>query len=387
MTLLGLSARNALRNRLRTALTVLAVAVALVAFVLLRTVVWAYTIGGDVAARDRVVTRHKVTFVMLLPKKYAATVAAQPGVSQVTWANWFGGKDPKHDKEFFAALAVDPATYLDVYDEMQVTPEEKAAWQADRRGCVVGDVLAKKLGWKKGDRVVLESQFIQGQFEMHVSAVYTATRKSVDRNTLIFHWDYMNESAGPTRDQIGWITSRVKDAGRTADVGRAIDKAFDDNDVQTLSQSERAFNQSFLGMFSAILKAIDLVSLVILGIMMLVLGNTIAMGVRERTQEYGALRALGFLPKHLVLFVLGEAVTIGLAGGLLGLALSYPIVERGMGRFLEENMGGFFPYFRISAGVAASAVALSVLLGVLAAVVPAWQTTRIKVVDALRRVA
>lgn len=387
MTLLGLSARNALRNRLRTALTVLAVAIALVAFVMLRTVVWAYTIGGEVAARDRVVTRHKVTFVMLLPLKYAEQVRQQPGVTQVTWANWFGGKDPKHDKEFFAALAVDPKTYLDVYDEMQVTADEKAAWQQDRRGAVVGDVLAKKLGWKKGDKIVLESQFLEGQFEMTISAIYTATRKSVDRNTLIFHWDYMNERAGPTKDTIGWITSRVSDPGRTADIGRGIDKAFDDNDTQTLSQSERAFNQSFLGMFSAVLKAIDLVSIVILGIMMLVLGNTIAMGVRERTQEYGALRALGFLPKHLVLFVLGEAVTVGALGGVLGLALSYPIVEKGMGRFLEENMGGFFPYFRISAGVAAQAIGISLLLGLLAAVIPAWQTTRIKVVDALRRVA
>ena len=388
MNLISLSARNALRNRFRSTLTILGVAVTIVAFVMLRTVVWAYTIAAEVAAKDRLVTRHKVTFVLPLPKRYVDIVREEPGVTKATWANWFGGKDPKNDKEFFATLAVDPETFFDVYDEMAVTPEELAAWKQDRRGAIVGDALAKKLGWKVGQKIALRSQLIPGDWEFTLTAIYTAKRKSVDRSTFVFHWNYMNEGV-PQRqkDQIGWVVARVADPSKTADLASAIDKRFEEKDIQTVSMSERAFNASFLGMFSAILKAIDVVSVVILGIMMLILGNTIAMSVRERTKEYGTLRAIGFLPHHLAIFVLAEAVTVGALGGILGLLVSYPLVEKGMGRFIEENMGSFFPYFRISAGTAISALVLALVMSALAGAIPAFGASRLRVVEALRRIA
>lgn len=388
MTLLGLSMRNATRNPFRSALTVLGVAVAIVAFVMLRTVVWAYTIGAEVAAKDRVVTRHKVTFVMTLPRRYVDVVRAEPGVQKATWASWFGGKDPRNDKEFFGTLAVDPETFFDVYDEMSVTAAELAAWKQDRRGAIVGEALAKKLGWKVGQKVSLQSQFIPGDWEFTVTALYKATRKSVDQSTFVFHWDYMNEGL-PARlkDQVGWVVSRVDDPSRTAALGVALDRRFDERDIQTISMSERAFNASFLGMFSAVLKAIDIVSIVILGIMMLILGNTIAMSVRERTREYGALRAIGFLPRHLGLFVLGESVTVGAVGGALGLFIAYPLVEKVMGRFIEENMGSFFPYFRVSGGTAATAFALALAMSAVAGAIPAVGASRLRVVESLRRVA
>ncbi len=198
----------------------------------------------------------------------------------------------------------------------------------------------------------------------------------------------MNEQL-PARlkDQVGWVVSRVADPARTAELGAAVDRRFDDRDIQTISMSERAFNASFLGMFSAILRAIDVVSFVILGIMMLILGNTIAMGVRERTREFGTLRAIGFSPGHIGLFVMGEAVFTGLLGGALGLGLGYLLVDRGVGRFVEENMGSFFPYFRVSAGTAATAFALALSTSALAGALPALGASRLKVVDSLRRIA
>jgi putative ABC transport system permease protein len=383
-----LAVRNVWRNRFRATLTAAGVAVTVVAFVLLRTIIWAYTVSSEVAAKDRVVTRHKVTFVMPLPKRYVDVVREAPGVKEVTWANWFGGKDPKHENDFFATLAVDPKTFFQVYDEMRVPADQLEAWKQDRRGAIVGDVIARKLGWKVGDRVAITSQIFPGDWEFHIAGIYEATRKSVDRSQFLFHWDYLNETQPQrARDQVGWVVSRVNDPNRTADVSVALDKTFDERDVQTLSQSEGAFNTSFLGMFSAVLKAIDVVSLAILLIMMLILGNTVAMGVRERTHEYGTLRAIGFLSKHVVWLVVGEAVATGALGGLLGLALAYPIVEKGMGRFIEENMGGFFPYFQIAPATAALALGLALALGGLAAVWPAWQASRMNVVGALRRVA
>ena len=157
--------------------------------------------------------------------------------------------------------------------------------------------------------------------------------------------------------------SRVDEPGHSADVGVAIDRVFDDRDIQTLSQDERSFNTSFLGMFSAVLKAMDIVSVVILVIMTLILGNTIAMGVRERTSEYGVLRAMGFLPGHVALWVVAEAVVLGAAGGAIGVALAWPLVNLIVGRYIEENMGNFFPYFRLMPENMVVGLVLAALLG------------------------
>lgn len=379
-------------------LTVLGVSVAILTFMLLRTVVYAWTQGADAAAKDRVVTRHKVTFVMSLPKRYMDDVRAAPHVKLATYATWFGGKDPKHDHEFFSTLAVDDKTFFDVYSEMSVPKEQLQAWREDRRGAIVGDALAKKLGWKVGDVVNLDSGIYgqapspsggpPGPWQMNIDGIYVATARSVDRSTLIFHWDYLNEALPASRkDQIGWIVSRVDDPSASADVGVAIDKIFDVKDTQTLSQDERAFNTSFLAGVSAVLKAVDVISVAILLIMMLILGNTIAMGVRERTNEYGVLRAIGFLPKHIAGFVLGEAVLIAAIGGAAGVLLSYPVVEQGLGRWLEENMGSFFPYFRIPPSAAAFALVLAMALGALAAAIPAYRASQLRVTEALRRIA
>jgi putative ABC transport system permease protein len=389
MTLTGLAFKNLSRNRFRAVLTVLGVMVAILTFVLLRTVVYAWTSGAEFAAKDRVVTRHKVTFVMTLPKKYIEEVRALPHVKLATWANWFGGKDPKHDHEFFGAFAVDDKTYFQVYSEMKVPDPDMQTWRDDRRGAIVGDVLAKKMGWKVGDVVNLESGIYgHNPWPFNIDGIYTATSRSIDRSSFVFHWDYLNDTIPvEARDQIGWMVSRVDEPGAAADVGVAIDRVFDVKDTQTLSQDERAFNTSFLAGISDILTAINIISLAILLIMMLILGNTIAMGVRERTNEYGALRAIGFLPKHIAWFILGEAMSIAAIGGAAGVAVAYPLIEKGLGRWLEENVGTFFPYFRIDPVTSVIAFLLALGLGAVAASIPAYRASKLKVVDALRRVA
>jgi putative ABC transport system permease protein len=387
MTLGGVAFRNVFRNKFRNILTIAGVAVAILGFVMLRTVLYAWTMGAEFAAKDRIGSRHKVTFVMTLPKKYVDDIQTNiKSVKAVTWANWVGAKIPGHEKEFFATLAVDHATYFEVYDEAVVTPEVKKAWMSERQCAVAGEKLAKKFEWKVGDKITLTSPIYQGDIPVTLCGTYVASRKSIDNSTLVIRWDYMNDLQPERRkDQVGWIVSRVDDPAHVADISAAIDKLFDDRDIQTLSMSERAMQMSFLGMLSAVLKAIDVVSIVILAIMMLILGNTIAMGVRERTNEYGVLRAIGFFPRHIVTFVLGEAATIGLGGGLLGLLLAYPLVEKGMGRFIEENLGAYFPYFRIADETAIAAPLLALGLALVAAAFPAYRASQLKVVDALRR--
>jgi putative ABC transport system permease protein len=390
MTLVEVSIKNVGRNKLRALLTMLGIAITVVAFVLLRTVLTAWTAGADAAAKDRIGTRNKVTFVVPLPKRYIESIRNVPGVVDSCYANWFGAKDPRHENEFFATMAVQTATLFSVYDELVVAPADKERFLQDRKGALVGDVLARKMGWKVGDTVTLSGSIYPGDWPFQIDGIYTATRKVLDRSTLFFHWDYLNDSlpeGSLQRDQIGWVTSRIKDPSRAAEVSQAIDKLFDDQEIQTLSMSERAMNLSFLGMISTVLKAIDVVSLVILFIMMLILGNTIAMGARERTREFGVMRAIGFLPRHIALSVLSEAIAVGGLGGGLGLLLSYPLVDRGMGRWIEENMGSFFPYFRVEATTAGTALGLALLLGLVAGLLPAFRSARLGVIDALRRVA
>lgn len=389
MRLSSIGVRNVLRSRVRTVLTVLGVTIAIITFMLLRTILSAWTAGADFASPDRIVTRHKVSFIMQMPGKYVTEVAQTEGIQATSSANWFGGKDPNHLDEFFGSMAVDDA-FLDVYDEVSITPAEKEAWMQDRTGAVVGVALAKKFGWKVGDKITLQGTIYPGDWTFVIRGVYKATRRSIDQASLFFHYEYLNEWVKQNRpnsaDQVGWIASRIRSGLRPADVAKKLDEHFDERDVQTLSQDEHSFNTSFLGMISAVLKALDIVSIVILVIMMLILGNTIAMGVRERTHEYGVLRAIGFLPKHIALFVLGEAATVGLLGGGIGLLIGYPFIEKIVGRFLEENMGQLFPFVRVSPEVALAALVLSVLLGVLAAAIPAYRASRLEVVTSLRKV-
>jgi len=387
MTLTSIAARNIGRNKLRTALTITVVAIATLFFILLRTVVWSWTSASEFSKKDRIATRHKVSFVMPLPKRYTEEIAQIPGVAAVSFASWFGAKNPKNEQDFFATIATDPKTLLEVYSEIQTSAAEREAWFNDRQGALIGDALAKKEGWKVGDKVTLKGSIYPGDWTFNIRGIYTTTTTNVDRSTLWFHWNYLNESLPERRkDQVGWIVSNIRNAGDSGRISKEIDAKFDDRDLQTITMSEAALNQSFLGMFAAVLKAIDIVSVVITLIMALIVGNTIAMGVRERTNEYGVLRAIGFLPRHVSRFILVEGVVIGVLGGLIGVVLGYPVVNNGMGRVIEENMGNMFPQFKVQPQIALIAFGLATLLGLLAAILPARKAASLQVVEALRRV-
>lgn len=389
MTLTSVAVKNIGRNLFRTILTMLGVVVAMMAFLLLRTVISSWLMGVELAAKDRIATRHKVTFIMTLPKRYVEDVRAVPGVKEVAYFNWFGAKLPGHEDTFFANMATDPESFLRVYDEISVPEDQKKNWIEDRQGALVGAALAKQLDLHVGDKITLAGTIFPGDWPMTVDGIYTTTRKSIDQSTLWFHWKYLNESpvlTPPMKDQIGWITAKVNDPSQAAVIAKKIDAMFDSRDTQTLSMSEGAMNASFMGMFATLLKAIDLVSIVILVIMMLILGNTIAMGTRERTHEYGVLRAIGFMPKHLAFFVLGEASVIGLIGGIVGTGLAYLMVNHGLGQAIEENAGGMFVYFRMKETDALIGLLIATAIAAAAAAVPAYRASRLDVIDALRRV-
>lgn len=380
--------RNLFRRKGRTILTIIAVAVAVLIFCLIRTVVGAWNVAADEAARDRLATRHKVSIVMQLPKRYIEDVRAIAGVQSATYGNWFASKDPKERTPFFAGFAVDHETWFTVFDEMKVEPAQLAEWKQTPNGAIIGDVLARTLEVKVGDRIVITSDIYPGDWEFKIVGIYMPLRRTVDRNSFVFRWDYLNNDprVGPSKDQIGWVMSRISDPNASADTSRKIDKIFDEKDDQTLTQSERAFNLAFLGAFSAVLSAFDIISLAILLIMTLILANTIAMSARERTHEYGVLRAIGFSPGSIFGFIVGEAMLVALVGGLVGAMFTFLIINNAIGPAMEENMAGIFPYFRTPMSTLGIAVVVSTILGALSGTIPGILASRRKVVDALRRV-
>lgn len=382
-----LAARNVTRDKLRTALTIVGIALAVFFFVAMRTMVASWENGEKYADSERIATRHKVTFIMPLPKRYAEDIRAVPEIASATFLNWFGAKDPSHPNDFYATMAVDSESFLEVYKELEVPADQRQAWLENRQGAIIGDNLAKNLGYKVGDKVVLSGTIYPGQWEFIVEGIYTTKSKVFDRNSFWFHWDYLNESLSEQeKDRIGWVASRVKGGADAATVAQTIDGIFDERDVQTLTQSEQAMQKSFMGMLAAVLEVFDIVSAAILVIFMLILGNTIAMSVRERTSEYGCMRAVGFSGGQIGRFVIFEALFLGLLGGGLGLGAAVASINGVLGPVIEENIGAMFPYFRVDSGLIGVSLLLAAVLAVAGALIPAIQASRLDVIDSLRKV-
>jgi putative ABC transport system permease protein len=380
--------RNLFRRRGRAILTIAAVTLAVLIFCAIRTFIVAWNSGADQAAADRLAIRHKVSITMQLPKHYIDQLREVPGVKAATWANWFGAKDPKERLPFFAGFAVDQDSFFDVQDDMKIAPAELAAWKQTPNGAILGDQLAKAFSVKVGDRLVINSDIYPGDWEFQVVGIYTPVRKTVDRTSLIFRWDYLNNDprAVFSKEHIGWMVARVTDPAGGAEIAKRIDAKFDGNDDQTLTMSERAFALAFLGGFAAVLGAFNWVSLVILLIMTLILANTIAMSVRERTHEYGVLRAIGFPPGHILGFIVGESLLVAVVGGLLGIGVVWLLINHALGPLMAENMSGVFQNFFAPGWVLAVALGAAAVLGILAGVVPAVIASRLKITEALRRV-
>ena len=292
-----LVARNALRHKLRTILTVVGIVVAIIAFGLLRTIVDAWYAGANASSSARLVTRSSVSLVFSLPLTYAQKIRQVDGVQSVSWMNWFGGVYIT-ERNFFPQFAVDAATFLDLYPEFILPAAERKAFLTDRQGAVVGRKLADQYGWKVGDSIPLRGTIYPGTWTFNLRGIYDGADKGTDQSQMFFHWDLLNERIRklyPRRaDQTGLFVVRLKDPQQAAEVSAAIDATFRNSLAETLSETEKAFHLSFVAMTEAILLAIQAVSYVVIVIIMAVMANTMAMTARERGAEYATLKAIGF---------------------------------------------------------------------------------------------
>ncbi|MBI4755596.1 MAG: ABC transporter permease [Betaproteobacteria bacterium] len=383
MYLLKLVLRNALRRRLRTALTVLGLVIAVVAFGLLQTVVDAWYAGAEGASAARLITRNSISLVFPLPLTYREKLRRMDGVRVVAAANWFGGiyKEPKN---FFPQFAVDPA-YFDLYPEYRMDDAGKRAFLRERKGAVVGRKLAQDYGFRVGDPVTLKGTIFPGNWEFVVRAIYDGRDARTDTSQFFFHWDYLNETVRKTMprraDQVGLFVLELSDPQRAAEVSRAVDAMFRNSRAETLTETERAFQMAFVSMTEAIVVAIRVVSFLVIFIILAVMANTMAMTARERLGEYATLKALGFGPGFLALLIYGESLAMALGGGLAGMALTWPVA----GAF-RDAVGSLFPVFEISPETVALQLACAVAVGAAAALVPAWRATHVGIVEGLRSV-
>ncbi|HKY30921.1 MAG TPA: ABC transporter permease [Candidatus Polarisedimenticolia bacterium] len=383
--ILLLMAKNGLRNKLRTLLTVAVIAVAVIAYSFLQTVLVAYNIGVEASSDNRLVTRHRVSLFNLLPVSQKEKIAAVPGVTQVNQGIWFGGyyKDPK---QFFGQIAVSPE-YLDLYPEFQLSAEQRQAWLAERRGAVVGRKLAERFGWKLEDRIVLTGTIFSGDWELIIKGIYTGRERSTDETAMFFHWRLIDErlQAAGVGSQVGWWVVGVQDPSRNAEVSDAVDALFINSSNPTLTETEKEFNKSFLSMMGSILTIIQVASGIVIGIILLIMANTMMMAARERITEYGVLKTLGFRASHLTLLIGGEAAVISFLGAAAGCVLAFGLVAV-MGARIEELMGSIFPVFELRGVTIAVSIGLAMLAGLAASSVPIVRAARLSIVDSLRRV-
>jgi putative ABC transport system permease protein len=376
--------RNAFRHTLRTTLTVVGIVVAIIAFGLLRTIIDAWYAGANASSSARLVTRSAVSLAFPLPLTYAAKMRQVDGVASVTWANWFGGVYVS-ERNFFPQFAIDAPSYLDMYPEFVLSPEERKAFLADRKGTIVGRKIANQYGWSVGDQIPLRGTIYPGTWTFTLRGIYDGAEATTDTSSMFFHWDLLNESIKrlyPRRaDQTGVFISRLRDPQQAAEVSQAIDATFKNSLAETLTETEKAFQLGFVAMAETILLTIQAVSFIVIIIIMAVMANTMAMTTRERAAEYATLKALGFGGGFVALMIFSEALAIAITGGALGVGLTFPVVST-----FTSLLGSMFPSVKVSTQTILMQIMASLVVGFVAACFPAWRAARLRIVDGLRAI-
>jgi putative ABC transport system permease protein len=375
--------KNIWRRKIRTIFTLLSIFVAFLLFGILMTIRAAFSLGVELAGVDRLVVIHKVSLIMPLPVSYEPRIASTQGVALTTHASWFGGiyQDPQN---FFAQMAVERETYFKVYPEFRVPPDQMKAWLADRQGAIVGRELARRFGWKIGDRIPIQATIWRPKsgagdtWLFNVSGIYDGD-PGVDTTNFLFRYDYLDENRRQGQGLVGWYIVKIADPSSSAALARTFDNMFANSEAETKTTTEKGFVEGFakqIGDIGAIMMAI---LAAVLFTILLIVGNTMAQSIRERTNELAVLKTLGFSNGGIVTLVLVESLFIAVLGGALGLGLAWLFVQGG------DPTHGMLPAFFLPTRNIVAGVGLMFAMGLLAGALPAVAAMRLRIVDALRR--
>ena len=378
--------KNLFRRKLRAALMIVSILIAFMIFGVLAGFYRAFTAGEDRAAADRLITVNKINFTQPMPIAYFNRVRAVDGVRQVTHANWFGGyyQDPKN---FLMTLAIEPATYFDMYrSELDIPPEQLQAFITDRSSAVIGESMARKWGWKVGDRVPVASNiFTQRSNGSHtwdftIAGIVKGKAEQVSTDFLLFQYAYFDETRSFGKDTIGWLILQTNSPENNDRVAKTIDAMFANSTAETSTDTEKAFGKAFAAQFGNIALIVFLVVGAAFVTILMIVGNTMALSIRERTREIGVLKTLGFSGPRILRMVLGESVLLALLGGLPGLAIAALITIA-----LRASLANIAPAFAVSPDIALEGIALMIALGLFTGVIPALNAMRLRIATALGR--
>lgn len=367
------------RNKRRTVLTILSVAVALFLFGALRSVLTTLDAAESAASEARLVTRNAISIVFPLPQSYFERLRAVEGVSAISWANWFGGVYID-ERNFFAQFAIDSERYLALYPEMKIPPGQREAYMAERTACIVGETLAKRFGWTLGQNVTIRGTIYPGEWTFTIRAIYSTDDPAFGSENMFFHYDYLYEGTqGQTTPN--WYVLALANPDDGPRICAQVDEMFRNSSAATRTETERAFQAGFITMYGNIQFLLSVIGMAVFFAILLVAANTMMMAVRERTSEVGVLKTLGFSDRWVFGLVLGESLFIAVLGGGIGLLLA-----KGMVTAVGPRGFGVLPGFALAGSTVALGFAITVVLGIVSGFLPAWNASRLPVVQALRRV-
>jgi putative ABC transport system permease protein len=376
---------NLKRKKLRTVLTLLGLCGAFVLFGLLMSIKQALTGGVVIEGQNRLVVRHKVSIIQLLPVSYKDRMERIPGVSLVAHQTWFGGNFKGEPKVFFMQNPVEPEAFLDMHPEFLLPPEQKQAWLRTRTGAVVGRKTAERFHWKIGDKVPIFTPIWRQAdgnqtWEFDIVGIYDGKEKNTDTMSMFFRYDYFDEARPRAKGQVGWYTIRVKDPDQAAEIAKKVDQEFENSDYETKTEPEGAFAQSWAKQVGNIALICASILGAVFFAILLVTGNTMLLSVRERTGELGVLKALGFTNGQVLMLVVAESCLLSLLGGALGLGLVSLMVPG-----LAKALSNFLPMFYFPTQDLLFGVGICLALGVATGILPALAAMRLRVADSLRR--
>ncbi len=383
MTLTRFVRKNAFRNKRRSILTVLSMAFSLLLLSFLMSVWRAFYIDqGSAESAQRLIVRHKVSLANFIPSFYREKIRTIPGVVRVLPVNWFQGiyRDQKPEN-FFARFGTDPEEFFATYKELSISAEQEQAWKRDRAGAVADAALAKKYGWKIGDRIVITGDIYPIKLELTLRGIFTASQPN---NALYFNWKYVEEGLAFAKGKAGTFGILVDSPQNVSKVAKTVDDMFANAPEPTKTETEKGFQLGFINMLGNVKAFILVISLAAVFTILLVSGNTMAMSIRERTREVAVLKTLGFRRQTILGLFIGEAVAIALIGGIVGTLVAYPLL---FGMSQAPQLGGLFLVaLREWKYVAPVAWGVAILSGFLSSAIPAYGASRTGIVEGLRHI-
>lgn len=376
--------KNLTRKKMRLFLTSFSIFIAFLIFGAVMALRGALNSGIEMSADNRLVVVHKTNFTITMPYAYVNKVKNIDGVDQVTHANWFGGyyQEPSNQ---IVTMAVDPQSYFDVYSELIIDEQHKQRWMKNRRGLLVGDRIAKVNGWKIGDRIPISSNIFSNKagghtWEFEIDGIFSAKETQTDTGYVIFHYKYFTETQSWGGDNVGWLVLTTTDPSLNEQVANAIDENFANSQAETDTSTEKAFNKAFI-------EQIGNIGLIIFGVVfmafftiLIIVGNTMVLAIRERTNEIAVLKTLGFSSLRIFKMILTESCILAFFGGLLGLVAAFFAVQGA-----SQALARFLPNLVLNQEIVLQALAYMLLLGLVTGIIPAVTALRLNIVTAFNR--